>query len=252
MFTQRREMPLGLLSYGQSPYVPQLGHHFRAVSRGSLSHVPPLTRRTRRGKQSIQCPRIWSNNWCLQSDVTTNPHLQAAYAPDGTGAASHPSPGAQGSGLDNGPTVEGVPFNLTGLDLQDQYDAGFTGLFLMDTKAQLGIAELLGRAAQASELRRRLRLVNTAMMYGNFDVIIDHFSHISQLYATLHVTWYFMHLARDFMHLARGRPCDADCDHFSSIVQPHTAPHRPTCTPHRPTYAGCCGIIGGHTYRMLI
>lgn len=88
MYTQRREVPLGLLSYGSSPYY--------------------------------------------------------AYAPDGTAASTHPSGGAPGSGLDNGPTVEGVPFNLTGLDLQDQYDAGFTGLYLMDTRAQIGIADTFG------------------------------------------------------------------------------------------------------------
>lgn len=108
MFTQRREAPLGLLSYGESAY--------------------------------------------------------CAYAPDGTTAACHPAAGAPGSGLDNGPTVEGVPFNLTGLDLQDQYDAGFTGMYLMDTKAQLGIARMLGRSAAAAALRNRFDEVNSAML----------------------------------------------------------------------------------------
>lgn len=110
MYSQRREVPLGLLSWGRSPY--------------------------------------------------------AAYAPDGTAAAYKPDGGgSMGSGLDNGPTVvEGIPFNLTGLDLQDQYDAGYTGLYLMDTKAQIGIAELLGRTEQVEELKRRFKTVSTVMM----------------------------------------------------------------------------------------
>ena len=58
----------------------------------------------------------------------------ASYAPDGTAGASKPGGGHGCSGLDNGPTVDGVPFNQTGLDLQDQYDAGFTGMYLMDSR----------------------------------------------------------------------------------------------------------------------
>jgi hypothetical protein len=108
LFTQRREAPLGLLSYGCSKY--------------------------------------------------------NAYANDGTSMASHPSCGGGESGLDNGPTVENVPFNLTGLDVQDQYEAGYTGMYLMDTKAQLGIAEMLGRKGAADELRRRFSVVNKAML----------------------------------------------------------------------------------------
>jgi hypothetical protein len=65
-----------------------------------------------------------------RSAIPVGQSAYASYAPDGTPASSHPESGACGSGLDNGPTVEGVPFNLTGLDLQDQYDAGFTGTCL--------------------------------------------------------------------------------------------------------------------------
>ena len=36
------------------------------------------------------------------------------------------------SGLDNSPVTEGVPFNQTGLYLQDEYDAGYTGMVSAD------------------------------------------------------------------------------------------------------------------------
>ena len=56
------------------------------------------------------------------------------YAPDGSAAKG--GTGGWGanleSGLDNGPVMEGVPFNKTGLFLQDEYDAGYTGMYLMD------------------------------------------------------------------------------------------------------------------------
>lgn len=77
----------------------------------------------------------------------------------GTDSAAHPGGAGGESGLDNGPIVDydsPAPFNASGRGLQNQYSAGQTGLFLMDTKATLGIAQLLGgRDAAAAELQRR-------------------------------------------------------------------------------------------------
>lgn len=76
MYTQRRLLPLGLVTYGSSPY--------------------------------------------------------AAWAPDGTGQASSPGCGNGESGLDNGPTTEGVQcVNQSSQMLQGQYSAGQTGLYLI-------------------------------------------------------------------------------------------------------------------------
>ena len=52
------------------------------------------------------------------------------YAPDGSDSALRGTGGGGAnleSGLDNGPVMEGVPFNVSGLYLQDEYDAGYTG-----------------------------------------------------------------------------------------------------------------------------
>ena len=67
------------------------------------------------------------------------------YAPDGTASATTGTGGGGASlesGLDNGPVMEGVPFNQSGLYLQDEYDAGYTGMFLMDCKAQIALAKV--------------------------------------------------------------------------------------------------------------
>ena len=68
------------------------------------------------------------------------------------------------SGLDNSPVTEGVPFNETGLYVQDEYDAGYTGMFLMDCRAQMKLAALLGRTEAAATLQRRFDTVNAAML----------------------------------------------------------------------------------------
>ena len=52
------------------------------------------------------------------------------YAPDDTGSDVRGTGGGGAnleSGLDNSPVTEGVPFNQSGLFLQDEYDAGYTG-----------------------------------------------------------------------------------------------------------------------------
>ena len=108
MWTQRREKPLGMLSWGSDPY---------------------------------------------------------PYAPDGTKGAD--TGGGRGaatleSGLDNGPMYD-VPFNKTGLFVQDEYDAGYTGMFLMDCQAQIVLAKMIGRDSAASVLQARFDTVNTAM-----------------------------------------------------------------------------------------
>jgi len=59
---------------------------------------------------------------------------------------------------------EGLPFNRTGLYVQDEYDAGYTGLFLMDCQAQIQLARMIGREDAAATLRARFDTVNTAML----------------------------------------------------------------------------------------
>ena len=89
--------------------------------------------------------------------VTYGASKYDAWAPDGTSAAAHPSGSLGESGLDNGPLVEGAaPFNESGHLHQNQYSAGQTGLFLMDAKALMRIAAMLGdRSAAHAELKRR-------------------------------------------------------------------------------------------------
>lgn len=62
------------------------------------------------------------------------------YAPDGTGSDLHGTGGYGAnleSGLDNSAVTEGVPFNQSGLYVQDEYDAGYTGMYLMDTRVSI-------------------------------------------------------------------------------------------------------------------
>ena len=109
MFTQRRLLPLGLVTYGTSPY--------------------------------------------------------DAWAPDGTRQASQPGCGNGESGLDNGPTTEGVQcVNQSSQMLQGQYSAGQTGLYLMDTIALIGLAKMIGRDDAATELQRRYETLSKVMV----------------------------------------------------------------------------------------
>ena len=86
-----------------------------------------------------------------------------SWAPDGTTYARNPGCGNGESGLDNGPTVEGVGCtNQSGQMLQSQYSAGQTGLYMMDTTAQIGLAKMIGREDAAAELQRRLEQVGKA------------------------------------------------------------------------------------------
>lgn len=94
----------------------------------------------------------------------SDPH---PYAPDqsgsdlrgcGSGCASLES------GLDNGPVMEGVPFNQTGRYLQDEYDAGYTGMYLMDCLAQIELAKMVGRTDAVATLQTRFDKVNAAML----------------------------------------------------------------------------------------
>ena len=89
------------------------------------------------------------------------------YAPDATSTSAAGCGGGCAnleSGLDNGPVMDGVPFNASGLYLQDEYDAGLTGLFLMDCAALAGLADLIGRAPAAAELRRRAAAISPLML----------------------------------------------------------------------------------------
>lgn len=109
MFTRRRELPLGLMSWGSDPY---------------------------------------------------------PYAPDGTNSATHGNGGGGASlesGLDNSVLGSGVPFNRTGLNVQDVYDAGYTGMYLMDCLAQIELAKLIGRDDAVTTLQARFDEVNAQL-----------------------------------------------------------------------------------------
>ena len=58
------------------------------------------------------------------------------------------------SGLDNSPMYDEVPFNPD-TNLLEQADVGLTGLYAADCRALAEIAEVLGQAADAAELRAR-------------------------------------------------------------------------------------------------
>ena len=66
------------------------------------------------------------------------------------------------TGLDNGPT-NGVPFDSE-RHVQMQYDAGYTGMYLMDCLAQIKLAKMVGRDDAAAVLQTRFDSVNQAML----------------------------------------------------------------------------------------
>jgi hypothetical protein len=86
------------------------------------------------------------------------------YTPDGSSEGSGSGGASLESGLDNGPVMNDVPFNQTGLYLQDEYDAGYSGMYLMDTLAQIELARSIGRADAATLLQSRFDEVSSAMM----------------------------------------------------------------------------------------
>ena len=71
------------------------------------------------------------------------------------------------SGLDNSPMYDGVPFNPK-TNLLEMADVGLTGLYVADCNALAEIATVLGRAADAAELRRRAETY-TAGLRGLWD-----------------------------------------------------------------------------------
>ena len=70
--------------------------------------------------------------------------------------------GALESGLDNSPMYDGVPFDKERHIMKLQ-DVGLSGLYVMDCDALSDIARVLGRKAEAEELRRRADSVSRAM-----------------------------------------------------------------------------------------
>ena len=85
------------------------------------------------------------------------------YTVDGGGHSDGGGGASLESGLDNGPVMEGVPFNQTGLYVQDEYDAGYTGLYLMDCAAQIELATMLGRDDAVQVLQSRREFVSKGM-----------------------------------------------------------------------------------------
>ena len=114
---------------------------------------------------------VW-NAWIYANRLESPANLPSwgsnpyPYADDGTGVSDRGCGGGCAnleSGLDNGPLMDGLPFNVTGRWLQDEYDAGYTGLYLMDCAAQAALAEMVGRADAAAELRSRYAEINASM-----------------------------------------------------------------------------------------
>ena len=56
--------------------------------------------------------------------------------------------------------MEGVPFNESGLYLQDEYDVGYSGMYLMDCQALMALARLINRTAVVPVLQSRFDQVN--------------------------------------------------------------------------------------------
>ena len=48
--------------------------------------------------------------------------------------------------------------------VQDEYDAGYTGLFLMDCLAQIELAKMVGRTDAVATLQARFDKVNAGML----------------------------------------------------------------------------------------
>jgi hypothetical protein len=108
MWTNRREYPLGMMSWGSNPY---------------------------------------------------------PYADDGTATAQTGGGGGSAnleSGLDNSVLGEGIPFNET-RHVQEVYDAGYTGMYLMDCLAQIELAKMLGRTDAVDMLQTRFDAVNAQL-----------------------------------------------------------------------------------------
>ncbi len=66
------------------------------------------------------------------------------------------------SGLDNSPMYDGVPFNSK-TNVLEMADVGLTGLYVADCRALAEIATILGRPADATELRTRGEKYATAL-----------------------------------------------------------------------------------------
>ena len=107
-----------------------------------------------------------SNMYTFAPDGPTDPYsftppvLQHATSGGGGAAALE-------SGLDNGPMYGGSPFNLsnaTGRGVLEQFDAGYTGMYLMDCLAQIKLAKMIGRDDAAAVLQSRFDIVNEAML----------------------------------------------------------------------------------------
>jgi putative isomerase len=71
------------------------------------------------------------------------------------------------SGMDDSPMYEGVPFNKQTNTLELQ-DVGLTSLVIADSRALVEMAEVLGREAEAAELRER-----AATLSGNLEQLWD-------------------------------------------------------------------------------
>lgn len=67
------------------------------------------------------------------------------------------------SGLDNSPMYDDIPFNKN-THLLELEDVGLTGLFIMDCRALSSLAELLGKAGDATLLRKRLETAEKGLM----------------------------------------------------------------------------------------
>eukprot|EP01043_Picozoa_sp_COSAG02_P049426 COSAG02_NODE_4962_length_4777_cov_9.869975_4_plen_332_part_00 len=88
------------------------------------------------------------------------------YAPDGSPNSLRGSGRGGGdleSGLDNSVLGGSFRFNETGLMVQDGYDAGYNGLYLMDCLAQIELAKIIGRITAIPVLQSRFDEVNAQL-----------------------------------------------------------------------------------------
>lgn len=107
----------------------------------------------------------WNRWWVghRQTMVNNLPYLcwgSDNVPPDG---AAHSFQGAAyESGLDNSPMFDGVPFNKE-TNQMAQADVGLMALYVADCKALAEMAEVLGRSAEAAELRQRAEVFSRSL-----------------------------------------------------------------------------------------
>jgi hypothetical protein len=175
MWAHRREAPLGLLSWGSDPYpyAPDganrsHGTDLRGTGGGGASLESGLDNVSQRFSVALPV----RSTLCLY--VVSYRERNASAGPsDGRGAIqperSLPPVSPFPCIPSKIPHTKYMPYSTGSyrdtVD-RDEYDAGYSGMFLMDCKAQIALAQMIGRADAVATLQSRFDTVNKAML-GN-------------------------------------------------------------------------------------